>query len=128
MFGNPPYIRERPVFWAEYPYQIFTYLFRRFDTFLAKYPWWIPRHAASLNITPTIHQFTKKGDAQYYIANPTTNDPKWKTGIKSADLSVGLVYYSDLMKYWDVFDTPPPLPPTDKQKLDRLWKAHPELH
>lgn len=125
MFGNPRYIKERPVFWAEYPYRVYPFLYSDFDSFLAKYPWWVPRWAADLGITPIINQFTKKGDAQTFIANPKTDDPEHRDGIKSADFGVGLVSLADLLALWP---TTPPQEPSDKEKLDKLWNAHPQLH
>jgi len=72
---------------------------------------------------------TDYGDAQYYLANAVTGDPKWRQGIKSADLSVGLVSLDELLALWaPLGQVPPPTEPTDKEKLDQLWEHHPELH
>lgn len=128
--GNPQWIKERDVWWAEYRYAppLYLYKFSMFEPFFEKYPWWIPKWAAVFSITPILHQLTDKGDAQHYGANPTTNDPQYGTGIKSMDLNAGLV---DLDEYYerrfDPYSTAPP-PLTDKEKLDKLWAAHPELH
>ena len=99
--GNPSWIRNMIVWWAEYPLY-FTGIgwsqYRTFEKFFQDKPWWSPKWAAKLGISPTIHQFSKKGYAQVYGAKAYTEDPKFKVGIKSADLTAGLVSY-DL--YWN---------------------------
>ena len=96
--GNPSWIKDYPVWWAQYPLY-WTGLgwsqFRTFEKFFEKKPWWTPTWAAKLGISPIIHQFTEKGDAQNNGANAYTNDPKWKVGIKSADFNAGLVSYDE---------------------------------
>jgi hypothetical protein len=86
------------MWWAEYPLHRVGLIWRQyhhFDTFLKDKPWWLPKWAARLGITPILHQFTEKGRAQMYGANATTNHPVYKTGIQSADLNVGLVDFED---------------------------------
>lgn len=125
--GNPGWIKTRPVFWAEYRYQFLFTKYRKFEPFLEKYPWWPTRWATALGIDVTLHQFTDYGDAQYYLANAKTDDEYYRDGIKSADLSVGLVDLKELLALWNPVNTIPP-PVSDAEKLSRLWNYHPNLH
>jgi len=109
--GNPAWIKYRQVWWAEYRYESGTTKFRKFEPFLAVYPWWQPRWAQVLGIDVTLHQLTDYGDAQFYLARAYTDDPDWPNGIKSADLNVGLKSTEYILSLWDALK--PPTPPTD---------------
>ena len=116
------------MFWAEYRYQFFPYKYRKFEPFLNKYTWWPPRWATSFGIDVTVHQFTDYGDAQYHLANAITEDPDYRNGIKSADLSVGLVDLYELLALWKPLKPSPPTYPTNDKMTKKLWDHHPELH
>lgn len=119
--GNPAWIKSLPVFWGEYRYEYLTVKYRKFENFLARYPWWPPRWATELGISVTLHQFTDYGDARFYLANATTGNPSYPSGIKSADLSVGLVERSKILAMWDALTPPDPDPDPD---LEDTVKDH----
>ena len=123
--GFPAWVYERVVWWAEYPYEYLLTKYRQFESYLARNPWKIPKWAVASGITPTVHQFTDYGNAQYYHAKAVTEDPIFKVGIKSADLSVGLVPVADFLGLWDVLGKQPL---TMGEKVDLLWMDHPEYH
>lgn len=111
--GRPTWIRSYPYMQAWYKYgtrgQVgFETMYEQIvhQNFLPDIP------TASLALGPcAIHQWTDKGrpaDVPGY--------PPYKL---SVDFSV--VY----RKFWS---DPVPSEPTDEEKLDRLWAAHPELH
>lgn len=124
--GNPQWIKQRRVWWAEYPYHWdgWRYIKYRDYSFLDDKPWWLPKWASRLGITPILHQFTDYGDGQKLGANEKTNDPFYKDGIKSVDLNVSLIDVLEFMQLWP--DAEPGI--SDKEKLNKLWNAHPELH
>jgi hypothetical protein len=99
--GFPQWVLPMRKWWAEYPYEfpIIRRQYRRLDSYLDKNPYKIPKWASRVGYTPFIHQFTDYGDAQYYLANATTGDPKFSQGIKSCDLNVSLVPVEEFMAY-----------------------------
>ena len=88
--GFPQWIQPLVKWWAEYPYDILT-KYRKWERYLIKNPWKIPKWAVKAGYTPEFHQLTDYGDARHYLANAATDDPKWRQGIKSCDLTVSLI-------------------------------------
>lgn len=103
--GFPLWIKNRVKFWAEYPIDILTF-YNKIERYLEKNPWKVPKWAARIGYIPEIHQFTKKGDARYYLANEKTDDPDFPNGIKSADLIVSLIGLDELDLLFNVVDRP----------------------
>jgi len=111
--GNPKWIKEMIVWWAEYLYEKYPYKYRRLDAWLSSHPWWQPKWAQTLGIAPVLHQLSDYGDAPYYLTPPS--------GKKSADLNVSLI---DKGAFLSLF---PMQPLTLEQKVAIMWEAHPEL-
>lgn len=102
--GFPQWVAPMVKFWAEYPYDIYT-KYRKVDRYLSKNPWKIPKWAVRSGYTPELHQFSNYGDAQFYLANAKTEDPKWQSGIKSCDLSVSLIDTDEFFALFEPAET-----------------------
>ncbi len=129
--GNPAFIKDMDVWWAEYPLHwrlVGWYQYQYFHTYEADKAWWLPKWASRLGITPIVHQFTEKGRAQHYGAKPFTDDPDNKVGIQSMDLSLTLIDDDEYRtRRFTPYKDVPPVPPTladHEKRIRRLEGFH----
>lgn len=106
LLGFPAWVRPLKKWWAEYPYEWIT-KYRRFENYLSKNAWKIPKWAASLQYTPILHQFTDYGEGPYYYTNLKTDDPRWRDGKKSVDLNVSLIDADQFLALFSASVSPP---------------------
>jgi len=95
--GFPQWSKNRFVWWAEYPYDIFT-KYRSHERYMLKNPWKIPKWAVRAGYNPSLHQYSDYGDAQATLANAQTGDPYYRQGIKSADFNASLIDVAEFKK------------------------------
>lgn len=94
------------------------------DYYFKNYPLWIANYSSSPIIpkpwdTWTFWQYTDKGDG-----------PKFGTESLNVDMDYFAGDLAEFNKFIGKEETPsdPPVTFTDKERLDKLWNAHPELH
>lgn len=114
VMGIVPMIYTGPSFWKTYGSTASIW---------ASYPLWIANYEVTKPIIPapwteyTIWQYTPSGNGSTY-------------GVEA--LGIDLNYFNgdlnDLYMFVGWESTPTPVEPTDKEKLNMLWDAHPELH
>jgi len=114
--GFPQWIKDLFVYWAEYPYDIFPLFYSKFERYLERNPWKIPKWAGRAGITPGIHQLSEKGDGRYYFTNEYTGDPNFPRGMKNCTLGLSLVDVQELKSQWGGGEGPPPI----EQRVDWL--------
>lgn len=109
--GRVPIIYTAPAYWLEFGSSIIDW---------RTYPLWIANYGVTEPTVPVpwqgwaFWQYTPNGNGLLYGAES-----------KSIDLN----YYQFGHGFDSVITgTTPPVELTDKEKLDRLWAAHPELH
>lgn len=111
--GRVPIIYTGPSYWKEYGSK---------DKVWRKYPLWIANYQVTKPIIPNpwdeyfLWQYTDRGDGLAYGCEA-----------KAVDLNYFDGTLAELRRRLGL-DAPTKPEPTDQEKLEKLWAAHPELH